>query len=478
MERLVNDQSIAHYLRAIGLLTLLLSGTAVVLFFVESHEFWAIRLLVAAAICSLFLGFLTVVKKQNSASLPVEILNQLESYSSPELQDKSTLNLVHWQDPHSQGWNTIVEEVRTFQALTALEARIDEKLSDHQSSDDTAVLDSLAEGVGVTDLNGHFTFVNSAFKAILDMEDTKLLNSSILDVLPSEISPKILDAIARSIPVMFESHTRTDEGTVFFRWSRRPRLDQHCEPNGHVWLIRDITQQKLAEKMREEFVSMATHELRTPLANINAYAETLTMADDIDIEQQKEFYNIIQSEATRLARFVDELLDISRMEAGSMSINCRITELDRLLKEICDKIQPEMNRKDLDFSIEIPPKLPQIEVDKDAIVAALVNLLGNAVKYTPEGGNVCFTVLVEDNEIQFKVQDSGIGIAEEELPHVFEKFFRSDDGRVREVNGSGLGLAFSHEVARLHQGRIDVSSELNQGSTFSLVLPLKIGVEA
>ncbi|WP_339743904.1 ATP-binding protein [uncultured Rubinisphaera sp.] len=473
----MNDQSIAQYLRAIGLLTLLLSGTAIILFFIESHEFWAIRSLVAAAICSLFLGFLTVVKKQDSVPLPVEILTQLESYSSSESQNKPPLNLVHWQDPHSQGWNTIVEELRTRQALAALEARIDEKLTQNKTSDDTAVLDSLAEGVGVTDLNGHFTFVNSAFEAILAIDSSKLLKASIEDVLPSEVSANTIDAISRAIPVTFESQTKTDEGTLYFRWSRRPRLNEHCEPNGHVWLIRDVSQQKLAEKMREEFVSMATHELRTPLANINAYAETLTMADDIDFEQQKEFYNIIQAEATRLARFVDELLEISRMEAGSMSINCRITELDRMLKEICDKIQPEMNRKALDFSIVIPPKLPQIEVDKDAITAALVNLLGNAVKYTPEGGNVCFTVVVEDNEIQFRVQDSGIGISEDELPHVFEKFFRSDDGRVRDINGSGLGLAFSHEVARLHQGRINVSSELNQGSTFSLVLPLKTGVE-
>ncbi len=473
----MNAQSFAQYLRAIGLLTLLLSGTAVILFFLELHTFWAIRVLVAAAISSLFLGFLAAVRKQDSAPVPAEILNQLESFANPASQVKPILQPVHWQDARSQGWNNIVDEMRSHQALTVLESRIDAKLSSQKNTDETAVLDSLAEGIGVTDLQGQLTFVNPALEAILAVDRATLLKSSISDYLPPDLSSKTVEAIERAVPVTFESKSITDLGSVCYRWSRRPRLNDYCEPTGHVWSIRDITQQKLAEKMREEFVSMATHELRTPLANINAYAETLTMADDIDVEQQKQFYNIIQSEATRLARFVDELLDISRMEAGSMSINRRNTELARLLQDICDKVQPEIKRKALDFSIVIPPKLPEIEVDKDAISAALVNLLGNAAKYTPEGGNVCFTVSVEEEEICFKVQDSGIGISAEELPHVFEKFFRSDDGRVRDINGSGLGLAFSNEVARLHQGRIDVSSKLNQGSTFSLVLPLKIGVE-
>jgi two-component system phosphate regulon sensor histidine kinase PhoR len=240
----------------------------------------------------------------------------------------------------------------------------------------------------------------------------------------------------------------------------------------HVWTMRDVTQQKLAEEMRDQFVDTATHELRTPLANIKAYAETLALADVIDVEQQKQFLNTINSEATRLARFVDDLLSVSSMELGSLSLNKQVTDLGRMLSEVLTKIRPQIEEKQLTLEVALPEKMPEPELDKDKISAVLVNLLGNAVKYTPEGGRVTFRVNVTDQQIDIAVEDTGVGIAAEELPKVFEKFFRSQDPRVQEQTGTGLGLALAHEVVRLHGGRITVESELNKGSTFSVLLPL------
>jgi len=190
---------------------------------------------------------------------------------------------------------------------------------------------------------------------------------------------------------------------------------------GHVWSVRDVTQQKLADRMRDQFVNAATHELRTPMTNIKAFAEILAESDMADVEQQKEFCNTINDEVTRLARFVDDLLNLSR---------------------------------------------------KDKFTAALVNLLGNAAKYTPEGGRVQLHVEVSEDAMRIDVEDTGIGIAAEELPKVFEKFFRSSDSRVHEETGSGLGLSLANEIVRLHGGRLTVQSELNKGSTFSVNLPL------
>jgi two-component system phosphate regulon sensor histidine kinase PhoR len=235
--------------------------------------------------------------------------------------------------------------------------------------------------------------------------------------------------------------------------------------------MRDVTQQKLAEEMRDQFVDTATHELRTPLANIKAYAETLALADMIDVEQQKQFLNTINSEATRLARFVDDLLSVSSMELGSLSLNKQVTDLNRMLNEVVAKVRPQIEEKQQTFEIVFPEKLPEPELDKDKIAALLVNLLGNAVKYTPEGGRVTFHVNVSDQHIELSVEDTGVGIAADEVPKVFDKFFRSQDPRVQEQTGTGLGLALAQEVVRLHGGHITVESELNKGSTFSVLLP-------
>jgi two-component system phosphate regulon sensor histidine kinase PhoR len=259
---------------------------------------------------------------------------------------------------------------------------------------------------------------------------------------------------------------------------RVARVARHpiCFVNGpkkeaHVWSIRDVTQQKLAEEMRDQFVDTATHELRTPLANIKAYAETLALTEMIDIEQQKQFLNTINSEASRLARFVDDLLSVSSMELGSLSLNKTVTDLGRMLNEVVVKVRPQIDEKGQTFETKFPEKLPEPELDKDKIAAVLVNLLGNAVKYTPEGGRVALRVNVTDHQIEMSIEDTGVGIAEDELPKVFDKFFRSQDPRVQQETGTGLGLALAQEVVRLHGGQITVESELNKGSTFSVILP-------
>jgi two-component system phosphate regulon sensor histidine kinase PhoR len=136
------------------------------------------------------------------------------------------------------------------------------------------------------------------------------------------------------------------------------------------------------------------------------------------------------------------------------------------------KIRPQVAEKQLELEVVLPEKLPEPELDKDRIAAVLVNLLGNAVKYTPEGGRVTFRVNVKDQQIAISVEDSGVGIAEDEVGKVFEKFFRSSDPRVQAQTGTGLGLALAQEVVRLHGGKITVESEINKGSTFSVMLPM------
>ena len=178
------------------------------------------------------------------------------------------------------------------------------------------------------------------------------------------------------------------------------------------------------------------------------------------------------SEATRLSRFVDQLLDVSQMEAGAAVVSRTETDLERLLHEVVENVQPLVEQKQLTFELHFPAKFPKLRLDKDKFTAALINLLSNAVKYTPEGGTVRLSVEYDDARIDFHVEDSGIGIAAAELPQLCKKFFRSADARVRKITGSGLGLAFAQEVARRHGGQIAVKSEIDKGSRFTLTVPL------
>jgi signal transduction histidine kinase len=386
----------------------------------------------------------------------------------------------------AMGWNRFVKERGTLGRTSDLGQQIQQSLQKGRQGRLDGVLNSIPDGVATTDATGRLTYTNLPMAAILGMKDIVGATeaSQIL-----EQTPKMTDLLVenwklpegdalftaenQNRPVVTEL-SRVEEGQ-----RRVVRVARHpiCIVGGvhhecHVWIIRDVTQQKMAEEMRDSFVDTATHELRTPLANIKAYAETLALADMIDVEQQKQFLNTINSEATRLARFVDDLLSVSSMEVGSMTLNRLVTDLHRMLNDVLAKVKPQLEEKKLTFEVSIPEKLPEPRLDKDKIATVLVNLLGNAIKYTPAGGRVAFRVHATDQNLEIDVEDTGVGIAESELPKVFDKFFRSDDPRVQEQKGTGLGLALVQEVIRLHGGRVSVESEIDKGSTFQIVLPI------
>lgn len=380
------------------------------------------------------------------------------------------------------GWNRVIQQ-RFHPRSGPLEQRIRQSLEQGRHRRLDTVLNSIPEGIATTDEAGQLTYTNLPMSVILGLKD--VVNAG--DGASESSGPLMMEQLAKrwhlaESDALFAAEnrdrsvvtelTREENGQRrVARVARHPIGAKGSHKEAHVWSMRDVTQQKLAEEMRDQFVDTATHELRTPLANIKAYAETLALADMIDVEQQKQFLNTINSEATRLARFVDDLLSVSSMELGSLALNKQVTDLTRMLNEVVAKVRPQIADKQQALEVVLPEKLPEPELDKDKIAAMLVNLLGNAVKYTPPGGRVTFRVNVTDRFIEIDVEDTGVGIAAEELPKVFDKFFRSQDPRVQAETGTGLGLALAHEVVRLHGGQITVESEINRGSTFSVLLP-------
>jgi signal transduction histidine kinase len=415
-----------------------------------------------------------------------DIEQQLSRVASSESVAGCELEEVPRIGAAALGWNRMVAERNQAPQAETLGQQIHQSMEKGRQSRLDGVLNSIPDGVATSDRFGRLTYTNLPMATILGMKDVV---GAVQGEFHNQEAPKMTELLVerwllastdalhadenRDRPVVTEL-TRVEDGQ-----RRIVRVARHpiCIVGGahhetHVWIIRDVTQQKMAEEMRDQFVDTATHELRTPLANIKAYAETLALADMIDVEQQKQFLNTINSEATRLARFVDDLLSVSSMEVGSLTLNRQVTELHRMLNEVLNKIRPQLDEKRLTFETTVPEKLPEPKIDKDKIATVLVNLLGNAIKYTPAGGRVAFRVRASDQNLEISIEDTGVGIAADELPRVFEKFYRSSDPRVQEQKGTGLGLALSQEVVRLHGGRITVESQIDKGSTFHLTLPL------
>lgn len=381
-------------------------------------------------------------------------------------------------DAVSLGWNRLVEELQTSHSSTAaetLEERLAQAIAVNKQSELEDVLQNLSEGIAVTDMEGRITFANRAIETLLSKGPAEEFNGlELAHHLQETVKPiageNYLQSTSLHHPIVSEVEKQQGENQRILRLARAP-LNGSAD-RGHVWSIRDVTQNKLAEKMRDQFIDVATHELRTPLSNIKAYSETLALTEGIDVEQQKEFCNIINGEVTRLARFVDDLLSISSMEAGSLTVDLQKTDTARMFDEVIAKVDPLMKQKQLEFEVQLPEKMRELKLDKDKIVAVLVNLLGNAAKYTPENGRVSLRVKLDDSQLQVFVEDTGVGIAADELPRVFEKFFRSSDSRIQAVTGTGLGLSLAREVVRMHGGDITAESKLDQGSTFLTTIPV------
>jgi signal transduction histidine kinase len=260
------------------------------------------------------------------------------------------------------------------------------------------------------------------------------------------------------------------EGGGVLRFNIRPVRKEDTSASVVV-MIEDVTQQRVADEARNSFVAQATHELRTPLTNIRLYVEQAIETGEEKPALRAKCLDVINSECRRLERIVGDMLSVSEIEAGSFKLRSGDVRLETVFEELKADFGPQAAEKHQNLRFELPPKLPAIKGDRDKIVMALHNLIGNALKYTPENGKVNVRVDVDARRMLVEVTDTGIGISQDETDLIFEKFYRAKDKRVSDITGTGLGLALAREVVRLHGGDISVRSELNKGSTFVLSVP-------
>jgi two-component system, OmpR family, phosphate regulon sensor histidine kinase PhoR len=243
---------------------------------------------------------------------------------------------------------------------------------------------------------------------------------------------------------------------------------------GVVAVLHDMTREKEVAELKSDFVSSVSHELRTPLASIKAYVEMLIDGEADDEKTTREFYEVIQNEANRLSRLIDNMLSISRIESGLVQVNKHPQSLTIIMKEAIEVIAPQARTKRIQIVDKLTPVFYQTVADKDMLYQAVLNLLSNAVKYTPEGGTVTVETIVDESKklVVGRISDSGVGIPPKDLPFVFDKFYRSEANN-HMAKGTGLGLSLvKHIVETVHHGRLYVQSEVGKGSSFGFELGL------
>jgi two-component system phosphate regulon sensor histidine kinase PhoR len=248
-------------------------------------------------------------------------------------------------------------------------------------------------------------------------------------------------------------------------------IKRNEKTEGAVLVFHDITELRRLEKVRQDFVANVSHELRTPISSIKGYAETLLEGALDDKDHAKEFVSIIYQDSNRLASLINDLLDLSKIELGKMKIDFVPVDINPIIDRCLGVLKKTISEKSLSISTEIPSDLPKILADDKRIAQVVLNLLDNAVKYTPNGGAIKIVACPAEKYVQVDVSDTGPGIPEEDLPRIFERFYRVDKSHSRELGGTGLGLSIARHIVLVHQGQIFVHSKMNKGSTFSFTIP-------
>lgn len=346
----------------------------------------------------------------------------------------------------------------------------------HQAADNALTrlaIDSYSDALCLIGRDGDVLICNFAANQFFGSSDNSIAGSDIKDYLEGEALDAVADVLSgrvqRKYSIDINRQNATNQNNEVFRFVVTPIRGNDRAAASII--VQDVTRQQLAERGRHEFLAQATHELRTPLTNIRLYIDEAIEAGDEDPKARAEAINVISHESLRLERIVSELLDISELEAGARVVDQGDVRVEQLLEALKSDYVSLAESKGVTISFELPPKIPVLQGDRDKIAAALHNLVGNAVKYTPNGGSV--VVRAEDDEgvLRISIEDTGIGISPNEQERVYEKFFRSEDDRVTEIEGTGLGLAFAKQVAEMHGGELSLESEINKGSTFTFAMP-------
>ena len=350
--------------------------------------------------------------------------------------------------------------------------RLTQENLEQESKRLNSILSYMTDGVLATNRRGKITMINDMAKKQLGVQKEEVLNKSILELLKIEDEYELRDLITQVPELMIDSQDANGEYLslrVRFALVRR----ESGFISGLVAVLHDTTEQEKEERERRLFVSNVSHELRTPLTSVKSYLEAL---DEGALSEPvaPDFIKVSLDETNRMMRMVTDLLHLSRIDNATTHLDVELINFTAFITFILnrfDQIRGQDEEKKYELVRDYPITSVWIEIDTDKMTQVIDNILNNAIKYSPDGGKITVTMKTTDDQMILSISDQGLGIPKQDLPRIFDRFYRVDRARSRAQGGTGLGLAIAKEIIKQHKGFIWAKSEYGKGSTFTIVLP-------
>jgi two-component system, OmpR family, phosphate regulon sensor histidine kinase PhoR len=390
-----------------------------------------------------------------------QLVSQIARGESP-----STFLVNGGADPHRIGL--------LLESISARHQDLERQIASRESGTQT-ILGAMEDGLLVVDARSHIALVNSTFEKLFQLRDASVgvplveaVRHATLDQLVTETL--LTGEAMRTELTLADSRTHSDR---HIEVNAVPIKGGEDEMTGAVVLFHDITELKQSDQIRREFVANVSHELRTPLSILRGYIEVLMDEPETSREELARILSIMERHSKRLQRLVDDLLTLAQLESSQATLELSDVRVDELFNNLIRDWKEKLAAKNLKVVVDLTPDAMKLRADGTRLEEVLYNLLDNAVKFSRENGQIHLQAVRRDSEMVLSVADNGLGISKEQLPRIFERFYRADKARSRELGGTGLGLAIVKHIAQLHGGRVEAESELGHGTTIRVVLPLR-----
>ncbi|MGG1618801.1 cell wall metabolism sensor histidine kinase WalK [Paenibacillus sp. NRS-1782] len=360
-------------------------------------------------------------------------------------------------------------------AFNYMTGRLREALSQNEEEKEklSSILTNMSDGVVATDDNGRVILVNRRASAMLGVNENEMAGRHIAVLLG--IDPEETEALysGSSASTLLQLEPAGQDEPIVIRVTFTPIHRREFGITGTIAVLQDVTEQEEMETTRREFVANVSHELRTPLTTIRSYAEALDDGAMGEPQLAERFVGVIRNETERMIRLVTDLLHLSRLDSNEAPLRMQPTDVIEMLDEVADRFSFQMKQKHIRSGMFVEQGIGKVVIDRDQIEQVLDNLMSNALKYTPEGGNIRIEARRNsEGMLSISVQDTGIGIPKKDLDRIFERFYRVDKARSRNMGGTGLGLSIAREIVKAHGGQIFLESEYGQGTCTTFTLPM------
>ena len=358
-------------------------------------------------------------------------------------------------------------------ALNYMSEEIKEQMSEVSSEEVKlkTVLSNMLEGIVLTDKNGGILLLNPAVRKLFVI-DSPSDGKKLIEVIRNTVVQDMVNRALTGKEALIRDEIQTyGPEERFIKISGVPII-RNGDIEGALIVFQDITEIRRLENIRRDFVANVSHELRTPISSIKGYAETLLEDTADDIKNAKNFIGIIHDESNRLAKLIDDLLDLSKIEAGKMNMVFLPVNIMDAIRKAVSVIDNQVVNKAMSVKVDVQDEPLKVLACEQRLVQVLINLLDNAIKYSPQNSLINVSCRRKGLSVQVDVSDEGFGISEKDLPRIFERFYRVDKARSRELGGTGLGLSIVKHIVQAHGGEVWVDSRSGKGSTFSFTIPL------